>query len=221
MKLSLGFTGSTDAAARGKRRAKAAPSRTSRLVAVGFAATALAATSVTTALPAQAGGYHEAWGEGGESPCSKQDNAYARTQTHDVWRNEAFKLTVEESESTADYLRCNRQHTPVKIKSIKGYNDYEFSGPKLDKVVVGTSLAVPLAIPALDLGAEFTERVVAVPDTDPASCENCSHLEFNKYGLVVSWQSGVVTHYVHNARAVYTREDGSTVQTISSVDRAF
>jgi hypothetical protein len=167
----------------------------------------------TGAASAQAVSYDRS-GTGGSSSCSTKltsRSAAAITNAHDKFHTNYHKVTVDSSVNNADYWACNAAGSPLAIKSIRGTNRYAFTGIRVSDCSGG--------FPA-GFNCTITGGSSVYSDASASVSKGRSHLDFDQFGVVASWTSGVFSHYKHSATAVYTGYNGSTVTTTSTVDKA-
>lgn len=157
------------------------------------------------------GDYH--WYGAQYTSCSKKltmASAYAAVQENDHVIADVAALNVPTSTNDADYLDCVHA-SGIKVGSMRLWNNYTISGVKIDNCSVGFPSGFNCTISG-------TSSVLT--DTNPAFCTNCSHLDADQNGIAVTWQTGAVTHYVHQARTVFRGTNGSTITVTATIDRA-
>jgi hypothetical protein len=153
------------------------------------------------------------YGTDGTSTCSTKlssVSAAGLVSATDTVDREIGSVDVKQSIDSADYWECNAAGTPIHIAGMKGYNRYVFTGVQISGCTVG--------FPG-GFNCSFSGGSSTLTDTSPASCTSCSHLDFDQFGVKVSWRSGVITHYSHVATGYFRGSSGSTIQVASNVDK--
>jgi hypothetical protein len=163
---------------------------------------------------AQAG---TAFGTDGYSSCSTTLSttvASGFVDTTDTYTKSLNSMTINSSYSTAKYWACNAAGTPIRVGRITGTNRYAFTGVAVN----GCTAGYPGGFSCSAGGGSSV-----LNDSTPTVCTICSDLSFNQIGLKVTWQSGVITHYSHQASALFQQRStatptGNTIRLYSNVD---